>query len=337
MTSQFAIRYVQIILISVLGSFLLTFITCPDCLDDTRRYLLVAVFSSLLWILLWIGNALLSDFISAKISWVENPVKRLTVGLMSMVVLTVGVTYLVSRAWELIAHFEFGGYYPVMASSLIVTLLISFFLHGREFLLQWKDSLVKAEKLQRENAVSRFESLKNQVNPHFLFNSLNVLSNLVYDSPDQAMKFIKQLSQVYRYVLDTREREVVPIGEELHFLDAYLFLQQIRFGDKLRVENIISDESSMVAPLALQILVENAIKHNEISLEHPLLIHLYRFEELLVVENSLRRKKLPAGHYQGVGIDNIRKRYQFLTNKEVVVNETENIFRVSLPRIPISS
>jgi LytS/YehU family sensor histidine kinase len=213
-----------------------------------------------------------------------------------------------------------------------ITLVITVILTSRSFLLNWRQTAIDAEKFKRESTVAKFESLRNQVNPHFLFNSLNALTNLVYEDQDKAAKFIKQLSEVYRYLLETRDLEIVPLSEETRFLDSYLFLQKIRFGEKLKVTVSLDDESCMVAPLVLQMLVENAIKHNEISEEHPLNIRLYLDGDYLVVENSLQKKSTMAGGSPGIGLDNICKRYEFLTEKKVEIHQN-NLFTVRLPRI----
>lgn len=206
-------------------------------------------------------------------------------------------------------------------------------MHGREFLLQWRKSAVDAERYQKESMTATYESLKSQVNPHFLFNSLNALTNLVYEDQDKAAKFIKQLSEVYRYVLDTRDKELVPIGEELRFLESYTYLQHIRFGDKLRIDNTLTTAQSMVAPLALQMLVENAVKHNEISQDKPLTIRLYSDANFLIVENTLQRKLNSGEASSGMGLDNIVKRYQFLSNQNVLINEDADNFTVKIPII----
>jgi LytS/YehU family sensor histidine kinase len=201
--------------------------------------------------------------------------------------------------------------------------------------LNWRQTAIDAEKAKRESIKAQYDSLKNQVNPHFLFNSLNALTNLVYQDQDKAAKFIKQLSEVYRYVLESRDKEVVTINEELKSLESYIFLQQIRFGDKLNVQIDIPQRDGRVAPLALQMLFENAIKHNVISEEYPLTIHIYRKEDNLIVENTLKRKHILPEDSSGLGLENIKKRYEFLSDKKVAVEETNLKFKVTLPILPI--
>jgi sensor histidine kinase YesM len=333
MTKEKVKKYALIALISIAGSVATTYFTCTSCLLEHSRFLWVTFFSSILWMFLWIGNEELTHFVSTKISWVEFPLKRFVWGIVSTVLFTVSVVLLISKISEIILKTKFDNYFEVVIPSLIITFIISLTLHSREFLIQWRKSAVDAERLKKESVAAQYESLKSQVNPHFLFNSLNALTNLVYEDQDKAAKFIKQLSEVYRYVLDTREKEVVPIEDELRFLESYFFLQKIRFGENLKIENQLRAGSTMLAPLALQLLVENAIKHNVVSIDDPLTIKLYHEPDFIVMENSLQKKITLGEKSNGMGIDNIKRRYQFLTTKEVLVVETTEKFIVKLPII----
>ena len=335
MTKEKVKKYTLIASISIAGAIVTTYFSCTSCQLELSRFLWVTFFSSILWMTLWVGNEELTHFVSTKIAWVEFPLKRFIWGIISTVIFTIAVVLLVSKISEIAFKIRFDNYYEVVIPSLIITFFISLILHSREFLIQWRKSAVDAERLKKESVAAQYESLKSQVNPHFLFNSLNALTNLVYEDQDKAVKFIKQLSEVYRYVLDTREKEVVPIKEELLFLESYFFLQKIRFGENLRIENKLNGVSSMIAPLALQLLVENAIKHNVASVDDPLTVKLYQDHNSIVVENGLNRRITISERSNGMGIDNIKKRYQYLANKEVIVLETTEKFIVKLPVIEI--
>jgi sensor histidine kinase YesM len=330
-------NYLTVVVLSLVGSTLTTYFTCTGCHSNFYRFSWATIFSTLLWVSLWIGNAELTQFINKKISWVKFPVQRLIVGVVSTVIYTISMVLLIAKGWEYFLNYHFDNYAEVVIPSLIITLFMSLTLHGREFLVQWRAAAVDAERSKKESVAAQYESLKSQVNPHFLFNSLNALTNLVYEDQDKAAQFIKQLSEVYRYVLDSREKEVVNIEEELRFLESYFFLQKIRFGENLKIENGLSAVSSMIAPLALQLLVENAIKHNVVSADNPLLIRLYQEGKSIVVENSLLRKSIITETSNGIGIDNIKKRYQFLAKQEVVVLETKENFIVKLPIIEVDN
>lgn len=320
---------------SLLGATVLTFFTCTSCLSDHRKFAFTAFFSALMWSVMWIGNGELAHFLSTKFPWVKAPVKRLWLGVVTTVLFTVLVAFVLLKLWEYSRGIRFSSYYSFIIISLVITFLISLFMHGREFLIEWRRSAVEAELYQKESMQATYESLKSQVNPHFLFNSLNALTNLVYEDQDKAAKFIKQLSEVYRYVLDTRDKEVVTLAEELKFLESYAYLQRIRFGDKLLISISIQNERFRVAPLALQMLLENAVKHNEVSEENPLEIKVHQIGDTVLVENSLRKRMRLGEDSAGMGLDNIRKRYQFLTDRPVVVRETSTQFSVSIPLLPM--
>lgn len=294
-------------------------------------FLIVGSFSSLMWIFLWLGNALASDLIDRRVDWIKEPVKRFVVGMIVMIVYTVLISYGIVWIYKSVFGLRVGDTSSIQYSTLIITFIISLFMHGRGFLKSWKLAEIEAEKAKQESIKANYESLKNQVNPHFLFNSLNALTNLVYEDQDKAAKFIKQLSEVYRYVLDSRNKEVVSLDEELSFLDSYLFLQQIRFGDKLKIENELKPMKGNIPPLALQMLLENAIKHNEVSQEHPLIIRLYENGSNLFVSNNLQLKSKLINNSVGVGLENIKKRFEFLSDRPVVIEKDDKNFVVRLP------
>lgn len=255
-------------------------------------------------------------------------------GLIGMTVYTIGAVFGIIYAFHFAFGFDVGDkFYGTLYSTILITLVITMFMTGRAFLLNWRESAVEAERLKKENMEAQYNSLRSQVNPHFLFNSLNALTNLVYQDQDKAVKFIKQLSTVYRYVLSTRDKEMVSLAEELEFLHSYLFLQQIRFGEKLKLHVDLNGDG-FVAPLVLQMLVENAIKHNIIADEQPLSIRIYKDETFVIVENNLQKKSIPTDESTGAGLENIKKRYSFLSSESVRVEDNEHSFKVSVPIIP---
>jgi hypothetical protein len=311
-------------------------IVCRNCLDNAKDFWVIASFTSLIWVLLWKGNSWLTDYMSARIPWLKYPMWRFGLGVVSTLVYSYGAILFALKLYASIpytADYKFNQSGMASLTSLIITLVISLFMHGRAFLIHWRRAAIDAEKLKKESIAAKYESLKNQVNPHFLFNSFNALTSLVYEDQEKAVKFIKQLSEVYRYVLETRDRELVTLEEERKFLDSYLFLQQIRFGDKLRLEMELNGAKSMVAPLVLQMLVENAIKHNVVSEESPLTIRLYVNNDFIVVENTLQKKMVIQDESTGIGLENICNRYAFLSDREVEIVR-EGKFVVKLPVIP---
>jgi len=285
-----------------------------------------------MWYFLWRGNALVSCLIDKKVTWLESPVKRFVLGTLATVIYSVGIIMLTMELFGWAFDFHLGSSSrPTLIGSIISTLIISLFIHGRIFLLNWRKLELDSVKLRNENLSSRYESLKSQVDPHFLFNSLNVLTTLVYEDADKSAGFIKKLSEVYRYVLDTRTKELVPLEEELSFVDSYLYLQQIRFGEKLRVEKNVNVRDGVVPPLVVQMLVENAIKHNVISEENPLTIRITADDKIISVENNRQIKKVSREESPGIGLENIRKRYEFFTSEPVDIEKNEESFVVSMP------
>lgn len=189
-------------------------------------------------------------------------------------------------------------------------------------------------ELQKENLISQLEALKCQVDPHFLFNSFSTLASIIEENQTTAVWFVQELSRVYRYVLQTRSSSLVTLKEELEFIASYSFLMSKRFGKNLSIHVSVPDSFSsyLVMPFSLQLLVENAIKHNIISKKKPLTISIFVQEGYLVVSNKLQKKAL-SGPSTHIGLDNITNRYRLISNKNVRIDETDSEFRVQIPMI----
>jgi two-component system LytT family sensor kinase len=201
--------------------------------------------------------------------------------------------------------------------AIVANLVVASVLEGEYFYKYWKKSLVRVEVLRRENIESQLNALKSQINPHFMFNSLNALSSLITTDPVKARDFVAKFSRIYRYVLDIQDKTVVALKEELDFLQSYYFLQKIRYEENLEIETTVSSDmlNSFVPPLAIQILVENAIKHNEISQDHPLKITIRDEDGFLVIKNNYKPRD-GEGYSTGVGQKNLLDRYAHLSDKK---------------------
>lgn len=217
-------------------------------------------------------------------------------------------------------------------SSYILMLSVGAVYEGARYFFLLQKTVLEKEQLERDHLASQLDSLRNQVNPHFLFNSLNTLAYLIPEEPEKAVRFVQQLSRVYRYVLEHRDEKITALHDELDFLKSYNFLLKERFGDNLRIEihDLKQEMQAGIVPLTLQMLFENAIKHNVISKEKPLLIEVFSEADHLVVRNTLQRKN-QVMHSTGVGLENIRQRYKILTGTDIVVSETDGFFTVKLP------
>lgn len=222
-------------------------------------------------------------------------------------------------------------------ASVTITIAITAIYEAAYGVYMWKKSFIESERLKKENMQAQLETLKNQVNPHFLFNSLNALTSMVHDEPDMAVEFVQKLSKVYRYILEIKNKEMITLSEEMECIDAYRFLIQMRFGDNVRFKIDIPKEHLQchIVPLSIQILLENAIKHNIISTAKPLEVSILVAKNgNLVVANNLQKKNQVSDSTK-TGIANIKSRYQLLTGKEVHVIVTQSQFSVSVPLIHV--
>ena len=209
---------------------------------------------------------------------------------------------------------------------------VSLVIHLIYFYKNYQENRVKQEKIIAGTASAQFESLKNQLDPHFLFNSLNVLSSLIEENPENAQKFTTSLSKVYRYVLEQRDKELVTVQEELAFAKIYMDLVKMRFENSISFEmpEHFTTIEAKVVPLSLQLLLENCIKHNIVSEQKPLHIKIYTENNELIIENNKQKKEVLHDR-KGVGLQNIVNRYAILTDRKVAVTETDELFKVKLP------
>ncbi|MCX6253648.1 MAG: histidine kinase [Bacteroidia bacterium] len=215
------------------------------------------------------------------------------------------------------------------------TIAGSILINSSHFFKSWKQAAVNEEKLKREKLAIEYEALKNQVNPHFLFNSLTALSSLVYKDQHKAVTFIREFSNVFRYVLESREKEVVDFVTEKKLLESVSYLNQIRYEDALQIKINLSDATDKyIIPMALQMLLENAIKHNTISENKPLMIEIMEEEGYVVVKNNLQPKKTEIVSNK-IGLENIKSRYKYLSDKDVLIEISNENFVVKIPVLSI--
>jgi len=283
-----------------------------------------------------IGLTVMINILDRKLPWLHFPLKRLivqtlvTIGFsLTIIVITIVLNGLFSHEQITSGYFLDRGYFmmKIAFSFIFVGSLGS---NAILFFKNWKEAAVQQEKLKRQQLALQYETLKGQVSPHFLFNNLNSLTSLISTNPDKAIDFVKKLSEVYRYVLDQKDQELVDLTTELKFVESYVFLQKIRFESNLDVQIQVNPQNFKVIPLSVQMLVENAIKHNEISDRKPLQIRIFSTDDnCLIVENQLQKKSGSEG--SGSGIQNIRERYEFFTNKKVVIFESLDRYLISIP------
>jgi len=201
------------------------------------------------------------------------------------------------------------------------------------FYIIWRKAIEREQKLREENLKYKYQNLKSQVNPHFLFNSLNTLSEIVYEDAKKADKYIQKLSGIYRYILENEEIDLVPLNKEIEFVKQYFEIQKVRDNDKILLEIDFQDASKFkVAPVSLQILVENALKHNSRSEKLPLKIILERNIDNIVVSNNIQRKNILESKLK-TGLLNLKERVKLILDKDLIYEENNNQFIVKLPII----
>lgn len=283
-----------------------------------------------------VGITRIALWLDRQHPWLKNPGKRLvlqvslTLGFCLLVIaIVIIVLILVFEGKDYSAFIAKSGWFMVKTAIIFLTLSM-LITNAIVFFVNWRKSVIVQEQMKREQLALQYETLKSQVNPHFLFNSLNSVTLLIKSDPDKAILFVKKLSDVFRYVLEQKDNELTTLDAELNFLESYIFLQKIRFGENLIVNVDVAEVNYYVIPLSLQMLIENALKHNIVSKEFPLTINIHSKDgNYIVVSNNLRKK--PVLGSSNLGLENIRSRYGFFTGNPVVVSETENEFRVEIP------
>mgnify|MGYP001813505572 CR=1 FL=1 len=287
----------------------------------------------------WKGMVWITLLLERRIPWLKAPIKRM---IYQVVSLTIFFGVLIFFGFFLWARLAQGLSFSMIMEEALPSLKVAFtfmflsLLAGNTvlFFKKWKTATIQQEELKRAHLALQYQSLKDQVRPHFLFNSLSSLATLINTDSKKATEFVHKLSDVYRYVLEQRENELVPLRDDLKFMEDYIFLQKIRFGENLRVEITLDpDLNRLVIPLSLQMLVENAIKHNEISKDHPLLITITSTGEgHVIVKNNLQRREVSEPSL-GTGLENLRKQIAYFSSDSLLVMEEADAFIVRIPTV----
>jgi sensor histidine kinase YesM len=328
-------RWLWILIIATLAGIVTGILCCLDCFGNREELYMNLVISVLIWQSQWLGHAVIQTHLDNKIPWLNYPVKRIGLGILGVIIYT-------TVSFTLLYFFILWIYGKENVENdffndLLTVAFVSFFMvisgYGFDFFRQWVKSVKESERSKKEQIRSQYEVLKNQINPHFLFNSLNALTGLIEEGKEQSTRFVKKLSQVYRYILDNKDREVVPLREEMDFIRSFIFLNKIRHKENLIFNIDIHDEQTfMIPPLALQLVVENCIKHNIISKDKPLTIEIYNEgTKFIVVRNNLQVKSSLSSGRSGIGLVNLRERYKYLSDEPVRIEESNDYFMVKLP------
>jgi len=270
----------------------------------------------------------------------QDTIKRVFFGILGSIIITLIGLFLLrifdaviysGMSFENFIEQETWDYYSF---GFWITMTIVIIFHVVYFYNRFQKNKIKEQKVIAGTASAKFDALKNQLDPHFLFNSLNVLTSLIEENPDNAQKFTTSLSKVYRYVLEQKNKDLITVDEELRFAKTYMSLLKMRFEDSIifEIPGQAINPDSKVVPLSLQLLLENAVKHNMVTSSKPLHIKIYEKDGMLIVENNLQPKQI-VKKSSGVGLENIKQRYELLSNKTVSINQQATSFAVAIPML----
>ncbi len=338
-TKIFTSRFTYMFIVGVIISELLHTVQLTDMDNPGGKYSLPL--SIVITILIWEGNLWLDKQFAKKFPWTKSPFYRITFQVSTNIIYSAGLIYIAMEQYNrYVCTVPEAAKEKFLSLSLIIGTLFSLLLltveFGKQFFNQWKLSLVEVERYKKESLEAQLEVLKGQINPHFLFNNLSVLSSLVYIDQDKAVEFINQFSKVYRYVIDSNNKELVALSTEMEFIQSYIFLLNIRFGKNINF-NINVDKaynSYLVPPMALEIILENTIKHNEASNEKPLYVEINTStQNYLTISNNLQlRHDVEPG--SKLGLNNIKKRYLHYSEMPVIIEKNSDTFKVQIPLLP---
>ena len=302
-----------------------------------KKLLIQFFFTALYTFSLYTANAVLfmklDSFFADRFS-----IRGLVTGFIGSLTLSLTVIFLLHVFEEVIYNGNSFDYFLAnekpsnYLAGIVITFFVTLSVHAISFYKAYNENKVKEQKIIAGTANAKFESLKNQIDPHFLFNSLNVLSSLIEENPENAQRFTTSLSKIYRYVLEQKDKELVSVDEELAFAETYMNLLKMRFENSLFYEmptTAISAEAKVV-PLSLQLLLENTVKHNVVSEQRPLHIRIYVEGDYLAVQNDHQKKEV-LQERQGVGLQNIINRYGIITKRKVLIAQNEKTFTVKIP------
>ena len=318
--------------------FVLTRFFSTGSLHPDGPFFINLSYCLLFGVVLTLINGWFFDFAYRKMVWGKYSKYKLVSGALGSLLLTMLGIFVIRGAMEILVKGEDWTSFMATESleyygvTLIFTIGISIIFHTIYFYRTWQENRIKEQKIIAGTASAKFDALKNQLDPHFLFNSLNVLTSLIEEDPDQAQKFTTSLSKVYRYVLEQKDKDLVTVDEELKFAKTYVRLLKMRFEDSivLDIPEKSKDPQARIVPLSLQLLLENAVKHNIVSSEKPLHIKVYEDNGMLVITNNLQEKQV-IKRGSGVGLGNIRQRYDILTRRKVIIDKMATDFTVRLP------
>ena len=328
--------FVQVILANLVLSFIILLIFFDGSYTQPGNFFIALGWAFAICITQWLGHGYIFDYLDRKIGWIEAPVKRALWGLAALIVYSMVAFYIIQFTFYYLLY----GKLPIVTwiwitgyifAPVAISFIISLILTTIGFFGAWKESFKRAEQLNTEMLTYKYEVLRNQINPHFLFNSFNVLSDLVYEDQKSAVEFIHQMSELFRYVLDSRDKELAPLKDENDFIQSFTFLLKTRFENKLDIDIQIEPlDDEYIVPVSIQMLLENAVKHNEVSEAFPLTIKIFKEKGYITVVNSLKIKTV-SEEKSKTGIENLKQQFAFFTDKKIIIEKSASTYSVKLP------
>lgn len=295
------------------------------------------VFMSL--VLMMEGHHALSSFLEERIQWNKNFRKRLLIELLATILSTPIIT---TAGYYTLYHFVWDS--PIWIPSailyfglgLLISTIFMGFVNAGLLIDYWKEEILRTEKLEKESIRANLNSLQSQLSPHFIFNNFNNLDELIDVDPNQARTYLHKLAEIFRYVIDLQNQQVVDLEKEFTFLNDYYHLIKLRFNEQLNLAfpDLNGHATRKIPPASLQLVIENVIKHNEISTRSPIKVDMYFEHDFLIISNN-KRPKLTSVVKTGLGLENLRLRYQYLSNIEPIIEEDDSSFTVKLPLLNV--
>lgn len=318
-------------------TFLIRFVSFGMEVFNSKLYVYFA-YCMLYSVVLYVVNVVLYAQLDKIFKYDLYSAKRLIVGFVGSFIVTLCTIFLLRLFIKIVI--EGKSFDSFLANetpddyvgSSVITFVVLLAIHLLSFYKAVQEKRVQEQKIIAGTASAKFESLKNQIDPHFLFNSLNVLSSLIEENPENAQRFTTSLSKIYRYVLEQKDKELVSVEEELAFAKTYMNLLKMRFENSLFYElpTTILNPEAKVVPLSLQLLLENTVKHNVVSEQRPLHIRIFMEGDYLAIQNDYQMKEV-LQERKGVGLQNIINRYGIITNRKVLIEQNEQTFTVKIP------
>ncbi len=292
-------------------------------------------------IIIWQGNIWLMYYLRSSVEWLTKQYHKIIIAVFfSNIVYSGVVGWAFLSIWKQFMHQQDTGKSKISITILIIIIAVLFITNIYEIIFlnrEKENTLSKVERLSTANAHSELEALKNQIDPHFIFNSLNTLSYLIGKNQHDARLYTDTLARVYRYILSNKERDLVFLKEEIEFMSNYFYLLKIRFNHSINMEIEMADldtDNFLIPPISLQILIENAVKHNEFSELKKLFISVLVESGYVTVVNEINPKQFQP-HPSGIGLANLNTRYKLLTKKNIIIDASLKMFVVKLPILKV--